>query len=92
MLHTKFQGHWSIGSGEDVSEFLSYMGVAAILVMWPRPFEQLFVPKGPGGCMKFDYNLPSSFRDLEIVDGGRMEPAYTSVKKLAVCGTLVKST
>ena len=42
--------------------------------------------------MKFDYNLPSSFRDLEIVDGGRMEPAYTSVKKLAVCGTLVKST
>ena len=24
--------------------FLPYMGVAAILVMWPGPFEQTFVP------------------------------------------------
>ena len=42
MLHTKFQGHWSIGSGEeDFLRFLPYMGMAAMLVMWPRPFEQL---------------------------------------------------
>ena len=34
MLHTKFQGHWSIGSGEeDFLRFLPYMGMAAILVM-----------------------------------------------------------
>ena len=34
MLHTKFQGHRSIGSGEeDVSMFLPYMGMAATLVM-----------------------------------------------------------
>ena len=34
MLHTKFQGHWSIGSGkEDFLRFLPYMGMAAMLVM-----------------------------------------------------------
>ena len=50
MLHTKFQGHWSIGSGEeDFLRFLPYMGMAAMLVMWPAPFEQLFVPPSPGG-------------------------------------------
>ena len=40
MLHTKFQGHWSIGSGEeDFLRFLPYMGMSAILVMWPGRFE-----------------------------------------------------
>ena len=34
MLHTKFQGNLPSGSGEeDFLRFLSYMGVAAILVM-----------------------------------------------------------
>ena len=33
MLHTKFQGHQSIGSGEDFFRFLPYMGMAAMLVM-----------------------------------------------------------
>ena len=34
MLHTKFQGHQSIGSGEeDFLRFLPYMGMAAMLVM-----------------------------------------------------------
>ena len=33
MLHTKFQGHQSIGSGEeDCLSFLPYMGMAAMLV------------------------------------------------------------
>ena len=50
MLHTKFQGHRSIGSGEeDFLRFLPYMGMAAILVMSPRPFEQFFIPPIPGG-------------------------------------------
>ena len=35
MLHTKFQGHRQFGSGEDVLRFLPYVGMAAILVMWP---------------------------------------------------------
>ena len=34
MLHTKFQGHRSISSGEeDFLRFLPYMGMAAMLVM-----------------------------------------------------------
>ena len=93
MLHTKFQGHRSIGSGEeDFLRFLPYMGMAAMLVMWPRLFEQLFFPKGPGGCI---WNLVaigpvvSEEKSFEIVDGRRTtydgrtdgrrttEPAYT---------------
>ena len=36
MLHTKFQGHRSIGSGEeDFLRFLPYMGMAAMLVSDP---------------------------------------------------------
>ena len=43
MLHTKFQGYRSIGSGEeDFLRFLPYMGMVAILVMWPGLFEQFF--------------------------------------------------
>ena len=45
MLHTKSQGHRPSGSGEeDFNWFLPYMGVVAIMVMWPEPFEQNFVP------------------------------------------------
>ena len=33
MLHTKCQGHWSIGSGEEDFLRFFYMGMAAILVM-----------------------------------------------------------
>ena len=37
MLHTKFRGNRSTGSGDLIFEgFLVYMGVAAMLVMWPR--------------------------------------------------------
>ena len=61
------------------------MGMAAMLVMWPRPFEQLFFPKGPIGCI---WNLVaigpvvSEEKSFEIVDGRRTdrrttEPAYT---------------
>ena len=48
------------------------MGMAAMLVMWPRPFEQLFFPKGPKGCI---WNLVaigpvvSEEKSFEIVDG-----------------------
>ena len=46
MLHTKFHGNKSTGSGgEDyeVEGFLPYMGVAAILVMWPASCNQIFI-------------------------------------------------
>ena len=45
MLHTKFQGHWSVGFGEeDCLRFLPYMGMVAMLVMWPNSFVQIFIP------------------------------------------------
>ena len=44
MLHAKFNGHWSTGSGEDFLMFLPYMGVVAILVMWPNSFVKIFIP------------------------------------------------
>ena len=58
------------------------MGMAAILVMWPESFEQLFVPLIPGGYI---WNLVtigpvvSEEKSFEIVDGRRRttEPAYT---------------
>ena len=57
MLHTKFQGHQPFGSGEeDFLRFLLYMGMAAILVMWPGPFEQIFVPPSHGDSI---WNLAS---------------------------------
>ena len=45
MLHTKPQGHGHppSGPGEDFKGFLPYMGVVAILVIRPGPFEQTFV-------------------------------------------------
>ena len=52
------------------------MGMAAMLVMWPRSFEQLFFPKGPGGCI---WNLVaidqvvSEEKSFEIVDGRRTD-------------------
>ena len=50
MLHTKPQGHWPFGSGEeDFEGFLPYMGLVAILVKWPRPSEQTFVAPTHGG-------------------------------------------
>ena len=86
MLHTKFKGHWSIGSGGvDFLRFLPYMGMKAMLVMWPRPFEQVFFPKVPGGCiwnsvaigpvvdMKFGCNRPSNFRGEVVWNCGRTD-------------------
>ena len=81
MLHTKFQGHWFIGSGEEnFLRFLPYMGMVAILVMWPKPFEQLLFPKGPGGCI---WNLVaigpvvSEEKSFEIVDRRRTTDGRT---------------
>ena len=49
MLHTKFQGYQaSCYEEEDFLRFLSYMGIVAILVMRPGPFEQIFNLPLPG--------------------------------------------
>ena len=45
MLLIMFQGHQSFGSWEeDFQRFLLYMGMVAILVMWPRHYKKTFVP------------------------------------------------
>ena len=45
MLHTKFQGHQPIASGEeDFLRFLPYMGMVAMLVKWPNSFLYIFIP------------------------------------------------
>ena len=50
MLHTKFQSHQFIGSGEeDFLRFLPYMGMAAMFVM-TLSFD-LFFPPTFGGCI-----------------------------------------
>ena len=57
MLHTKFQGHWPFGYGEeDFLRFLQYIGMVAILVMWPGPYEHTFIPPSHGDSI---WNLAS---------------------------------
>ena len=44
MLHTKFRGNPPVGSGEeDFWRVLPYMGMVAILVMWPASYQQIFI-------------------------------------------------
>ena len=52
------------------SAFYHLRPVVAMLVMWPRSFEQLFIPESPGGCIQ---NLVTicpvvSEKTFEIVD------------------------
>ena len=62
MLHTKFQGHRYIGSGEeDFLRFLPYMGMAAILVMWPNAFVSIFIPILPQVFIYFGSKSPNCF-------------------------------
>ena len=75
MLHTKFQGHWSIGSAEDFFKVFTIYGHGGHVGL-----EQLFFPKVQGGCIS---NLVaigravSEEKSFEIVDGRTTEPAYT---------------
>ena len=44
MLYTNIQPCSFLGSGKEELNFLSYMGMAAILINGPRPFVQMFNP------------------------------------------------
>ena len=63
MLHTKFQGHQAFGSREeDFLSILPFMGMAAILVMWPGLFEQILCSHIPKKLhLKSDFDWPSGF-------------------------------
>ena len=56
MLHTKFQGHRPFGYRRTFLIILPYMGMAAILVMRPRPFEHAFIILSQGSST---WNLAS---------------------------------
>ena len=58
MLHIKFQGHWPFDSGEEniFKVFIIYMGMVAILIMWPGPFEPTFIIPSHGDSI---WNLAS---------------------------------
>ena len=75
MLHTKPQDHWPFGSGEE--DFLPYMGVAATLVMWPRPRKQTFVPPSHwGSTWNFVLIGPAALEKISE-NGGRMDDGRT---------------
>ena len=71
MLHTKFQGNRPRGSGEDILRFLQFMGMVAILVMWPQRKNINFLfPFARRLHRKYNSNWPSSFggKPFENVD------------------------
>ena len=77
-MHTKFQGHRPFGSREeDFLRFLPYMGMTAILVMWPGPFEQTYVPP----------SHRSSIWNLTLIG-----PVVSEEKMLKECGRRLTTT
>lgn len=78
VLHTKFHGYCYIGSGEvDFQRFLPYMDVAAMMVVWSRPFELVFVRKGPGYCIWNSVTIGGVRGDVVTYCERTTQPAYT---------------
>ena len=62
-VENKLQGHQSFGSWEeDFPSFFTIMGVAAILVMWSRPYEQTFVPPPHTGSISNLVSIGPAFQ------------------------------
>ena len=79
MLHTKPQGHWPFGLEKKIfKRFLPYIGVAAILVMWPTTRELTFVPPSHWGSI---WNLaligPAVLEKKIFENGGRTDNGRT---------------
>ena len=55
-MYIKIQGHRPFGSREE--DLFRYMGIAAILVMWPGPFDKLLFPHP---IEVYDCDWPSGF-------------------------------
>ena len=90
MLHTKAQCHWSLGSGEiDFWRVLPYMGVAAILIMWPRSRypNKLSFPRPMEAAHEIWLRLAQQFRrrrSLKMVDGQTTDDDRRSMPILTV--------
>ena len=68
MLHTKFQGHQSIGSGEeDFLRFLPYMGMVAMLVMCPTHLYKFSFPTPLSFHMSFGFKWPNCFCEKQVL-------------------------
>ena len=71
MLQAKFQDHRTSGSGEeDFWRFLPYIGMAAILVMWPGPFIQTFFIPSQGGSTWNLALIGQAVLEMKIFENG----------------------
>ena len=71
-MHTKIQGHWPFGGKEGFFRFLPYMGMAAILVMWPGAFEQtLFPPSHRSSIWYLTLTGPVVSEEKMFIERGR---------------------
>ena len=65
--------------------FLPYIGLAAILVMWPRPREQIFVPPSHWDSI---WNLasigPAVLEKKIFENGGRMDGRMTDTGRQTI--------
>ena len=52
MLHTKFRANRSSGSGEYFERFITYMGMAAILVMCPTSCILILFSSDEKACIQ----------------------------------------
>ena len=66
MLHTKPQGHWPFGSGEDFRRFLPYMGVGHLGHVAQTPRINFCSPIPLRLHMKFGFDWPSGFGEEDI--------------------------
>ena len=67
MLHAKFRENRPAGSREENFEgFLPYMGLAAILVMWPRFRIQTRSPYPSRLHINFGFDWPSGFGEEDV--------------------------
>ena len=68
MLHTKPKGHWPFGSGEE-----DFWRVFTILVMWPRPCEQTFIPPSHWGSIWNLASIGQAVLEKIFENGGRTD-------------------
>ena len=65
MLHINLKGHLC-STKEDFKTFLPYMGMVAILIMWPGPFEQTLVPPSKGDTQKKFASMGLAVVEVEL--------------------------
>ena len=81
----------SVSEKKIFEGFLPYMGVAAILVMWPRCGEQTFVPSTQGGSLWNLALIGQVVSEKKITDDGRTpDHGYTISSPMSLWLRLAK--